>query len=124
MTKTLILKKQKRTKCLSLSVFSFLLLYFLLFFFSSSCHFYGLEKKLEPENAEFLDKVRYIITSGERKIFLELPDSEKENFKEEFWKRRDPDPATEENEFKMEYFDRIERSNELFYKRSYTRMVD
>ncbi len=73
-----------------------------------------MEKKLEPENAEFLDKVRYILTSEERKIFLELPDSEKENFKEEFWKRRDPTPATEENEFRMEYFDRIERSNELF----------
>ena len=58
--------------------------------------------------------MRYIITSREGKIFLELPDSEKENFKEEFWKRRDPDPANEENEFKMEYFNRIERSNELF----------
>jgi len=32
---------------------------------------------LDPENAEFLSKVRYIITSKERKIFLELPDSEK-----------------------------------------------
>jgi len=69
---------------------------------------------LDPVNAEFLSKVRYIITKKERKIFLELPDSEKEKFKEEFWERRDPNPETEENEFKMEYFSRIEQSGELF----------
>jgi len=80
----------------------------------SSCHLYKLEQKLDPANKEFLSKVRYIITKKERKIFLELPDSEKEKFKEEFWKKRDPEPSTEENEFKMEYFNRIERANELF----------
>ena len=79
-----------------------------------SCRLYKLEQKLNPENAEFLSKVRYIITREERKIFLELPDSEKKNFIEEFWKRRDPDPDTEENEFKIEYDNRIERSNQLF----------
>jgi len=73
-----------------------------------------LERKLDPANAEFLSKVRYIITNKERKIFLELPNSEKEAFKEEFWELRDPDPNTEENEFKMEYFDRIETANEIF----------
>ena len=80
----------------------------------SSCYLYKLEKKLDPANKEWLSKVRYIITKKEKKIFLELPDSEKEKFKEEFWKKRDPDPSTEENEFKMEYFNRIERANELF----------
>lgn len=65
-------------------------------------------------NAEFLSKVRYIITRKERKIFLELPDSEKEAFREEFWEIRDPNPDTEENEFKIEYFDRIETADELF----------
>jgi len=79
-----------------------------------SCRLYKLEQKLNPENAEFLSKVRYIITREERKIFLELPDSEKKNFIEEFWKRRDPDPDTEENEFKIEYDNRIEKSNQLF----------
>jgi GWxTD domain-containing protein len=83
-------------------------------FFSSSCRLYNLERKLDPANAEFLSKVRYIITRKERKIFLELPDSEKEQFIKEFWERRDPDPDTEENEFKMEYFNRIERATELF----------
>ncbi len=79
-----------------------------------SCKFYTLEGKLSPENAEFLSKVRYIITSEERKTFLGLSDSDKEIFKDEFWKRRDPFPETEENELKIEYFKRIDIANKLF----------
>jgi len=82
--------------------------------FSSSCYYYRLEHKLNPENADWLSKVRYIITSEERKMFLDLPDSEKEEFKEEFWRRRDPDPKTEENKFKMDFDERMEQTNELF----------
>ena len=54
-------------------------------FFSSSCQFFRLnrlERKLDPVNAEFLSHVRYIITRKERKIFLELPSSEKAAFRE------------------------------------------
>jgi GWxTD domain-containing protein len=79
------------------------------------CRLYQLEKKLSPEYQEFLSKVRYIITKEERKIFLELPDSEKKEFQEEFWSRRDPDTYTEENEFKEEYFRRIDEANRLFH---------
>lgn len=93
------------------SILVFILSYLIL---QPCCRLYKLERQLDPENAEFLSKVRYIITSKERKIFLELPDAEKEEFKAEFWKRRDPDPYTEENEFKMEYFNRIERADDLF----------
>ena len=32
----------------------------------------------------------------------------------EFWKKRDPDPDTEENEFKTQYFQRIDEANHLF----------
>jgi len=85
-----------------------------LFFLIPSCSLYKLERQLDPVNAEFLSQVRYIISKEERKIFLELPDEGKEEFKKEFWKRRDPSPDTEENEFKMEYFNRLERTNELF----------
>lgn len=114
MNKPLILKRKQKIKALSSVLLPFISISFFLLSFSSSCQLYKLERKLDPVNAEFLSKVRYIITGKERKIFLELPDSEKENFKEEFWKRRDPDPSTEENEFKMEYFNRIERADELF----------
>ncbi len=91
-----------------------LFVFFLLAGCFSSCRLYKLARKLSPEYADFYSKVRYIITKQEEKIFLELPDSEKDQFIEEFWARRDPDPDTEENEFKMEYFDRIEKANELF----------
>lgn len=80
----------------------------------SGCRLYRLEKRLSPPYADFLSKVRYIITGKERKIFLELPDSEKDAFIDEFWNRRDPDPDTAENEFKMEYFDRLEEAERLF----------
>ncbi|UCE42312.1 MAG: GWxTD domain-containing protein [Candidatus Aminicenantes bacterium] len=79
------------------------------------CRLHNLEKKLSPEYQEFLSKVRYIVTKEERKIFLEQPDSEKKEFIREFWERRDPDPYTEENEFKEEYFRRIEDANRMFH---------
>jgi GWxTD domain-containing protein len=79
-----------------------------------TCRLYWLEKKLSPEEKKFLSEVRYIITSEERKIFIELSPEEREEFIKEFWKRRDPDPTTEINEFKEEYYKRIEDANKLF----------
>jgi GWxTD domain-containing protein len=73
-----------------------------------------MERNLDPENKDWLDRVRYIITKDEQHAFLDLPTEEKEEFKEEFWRRRDPDPDTEENEFKLEYENRLEQADELF----------
>jgi len=87
--------------------------FFILFSCLTSC-LSRLEKKLKPEDEEWLSLVRYIITTEERKIFLELPESEREKFKEEFWLRRDPDPDTEENEFRDEYFRRIKLATQMF----------
>ncbi len=116
MSGTFILNKKKTEKYLFRLFALFILTSCLaLSFFSCSYHYYKLAQNLNPEDAEFFAKVRYIITKEEERIFLDLPDSEKEKFKEEFWKRRDPDPYTEENEFKTEYFNRIERANELFF---------
>jgi len=114
MIDTLNSKKKQRIRTLSSMLLPLVIVSFVLLFFSSSCRLYKLEQKLDPDNAEFLSRVRYIITAKERKIFLELPDAEKEDFKKEFWKRRDPDPSTEENEFKMEYFNRMEVSENIF----------
>ena len=94
------------------NILSFFLACWLLSAFG--CRLYNLEKKLSPEYQDFLSKVRYIVTKEERKIFLELPDSEKNEFIREFWERRDPDPYTEENEFKEEYFRRIDDANQKF----------
>jgi len=90
------------------------LLFLICCLFIVSCASYQLEKKLDLESKEFLSKVRYIVNKQERKIFLNLPFSEREAFIEDFWKKRDPDPDTEENEFKDQYFARIEEANRLF----------
>lgn len=81
---------------------------------AADCRLYNLERRLDSENADFLSKVRYIISASERKTLLELPDSAKPGFIEDFWKRRDSDPATEVNEFKTEYMNRCERANRMF----------
>jgi GWxTD domain-containing protein len=80
----------------------------------SACRSYNIERKLSPAHSDFLSKVGYIITREERKIFLELPETGKDTFIEEFWKRRDPDSDTERNEFRVEYEDRLEKARSLF----------
>jgi GWxTD domain-containing protein len=71
-------------------------------------------KDLDPESREFLSKVRYIITKEEREAFARVAPSDRLTFIREFWKRRDPTPGTEENEFKDGYYRRIEEANRLF----------
>ncbi len=59
--------------------------------------------------------VKYIITDPERKAFDKLvSDEEREQFIEAFWRRRDPDPDTDENEYKEEYYERIAYANEHY----------
>ena len=81
----------------------------------ASCYYHRLEQQLDFESRDWLQRVSYIITSQERKVFLSLPEAEREAFREEFWQKRDPDPMTAENELKVEYFGRLERANELFF---------
>ncbi len=80
----------------------------------AACRAGALRRSLSPGHAEFLSKVRYIITRSEERIFLELPASQGDAFIAEFWKRRDPDPYSEENEFKDEYFSRLEAADRMF----------
>ncbi|MEQ1921935.1 MAG: GWxTD domain-containing protein [Pyrinomonadaceae bacterium] len=72
--------------------------------------------ELKEAYKKWLDNdVAYIITSEERKAFKALAtDEERENFIESFWRRRDPDPDTEENEYREEYYERIAYANERF----------
>src|SRR5213082_2296584 len=75
-------------------------------------------EKVEVKKAykDWLEKdVAYIITDEERKAFRQLQtDEEREQFIEEFWRRRDPDPDTDENEFKEQYYERIAYANEHY----------
>ncbi len=76
----------------------------------------NVKPELKKAYKDWLDKdVTYIITDEERKAFKKLAtDDEREKFIEEFWRRRDPDPDTDENEFKEEYYERIAYANENF----------
>ncbi|MGI8556627.1 MAG: GWxTD domain-containing protein [Pyrinomonadaceae bacterium] len=61
------------------------------------------------------EDVAYIITPEEKAAFNKLQtNEERENFIANFWLRRDPNPDTEENEYKEEYFERIAYANEHF----------
>ena len=71
-------------------------------------------RNLLPEEKQFLSEVRYLISNKEAKAFKNTPPEERPKFIEEFWKVRDPDPTTEENEFRDEYYRRIDEANRLF----------
>jgi len=75
---------------------------------------YAAKPKLPAARREWLAKVSYISTKEERKIFLELPDTGRDDFIAQFWKRRDPTPDTERNEFKIEYEDRVAKAEAMF----------
>lgn len=98
----------RRTKVLILTITLVIVLIL------SSCAVKRLESRLDPLSEEFYSKVRYIITKQESKIFLELPPETRADFIEDFWKRRDPIPETEVNEFREAYYNRIEEANRFF----------
>jgi GWxTD domain-containing protein len=61
------------------------------------------------------EEVVYIITPKEKEVFLQLEtDRERNLFMEAFWKHRDPNPTTPENEFKDEHYRRIKYANQNF----------
>jgi len=61
------------------------------------------------------EEVVYIITSVEKRVFLELTsDRERDIFIEAFWKQRDPSPGSSDNEFKTEHYRRITHANQYF----------
>lgn len=73
-------------------------------------------KEVEKIYSDWVNKdVAYIITNEEKKAFKQLKtDEERENFISNFWLRRDPNPDTEENEFREEFYERIAYANERF----------
>ncbi len=76
----------------------------------------SLKRELKGEYKKWLDEdVRWIITDDERKAFTQLSnDEERDQFIEAFWQRRNPDPDSEDNEFKDEHYRRIAYANEHF----------
>jgi GWxTD domain-containing protein len=61
------------------------------------------------------EDVVYIITDEERTAFKRLStDEEREQFIEQFWQRRNPDPTSADNVYKEEHYRRIQYANEAF----------
>ena len=73
--------------------------------------------KTEADRAlkDWIKEVGPIITRAEEDAYRKLrSNEERENFIDEFWRRRDPDPDTQENEYKDEYYERMQYANEHF----------
>ena len=72
-------------------------------------------KDLPPNYRKWLEEeVVYIITPKEKEVFLQLEtDREREIFIDAFWKQRDPDILTPENEFRVEHYKRVAYANQF-----------
>jgi GWxTD domain-containing protein len=75
-----------------------------------------LRKELDSQYRKWLDEdVVYIISPEERSAFLHLAtNEEREQFIEQFWQRRNPDPDSADNTFKEEHYRRIAYANEHY----------
>ena len=73
-------------------------------------------RELKGEYRTWLDQdVRWIITDQESKAFKSLSnDEERDQFIEQFWLRRNPNPESPENEYRDEHYARIAYANEHF----------
>jgi GWxTD domain-containing protein len=68
----------------------------------------------EEEVEKVKKEIRYIATRAELKMWDELNLEGKGEFLEDFWRKRDPDPTTPENEFKIEHYRRWNFVNAKF----------
>ncbi len=75
-----------------------------------------LSHELKGVYKTWLDQdVRWIITETEQQAFKHLSnDEERDQFIENFWLRRNPNPDSPENEFREEHYARIAYANEHF----------
>ncbi len=71
--------------------------------------------KLDPESQKFYQTAKLIMTKEENKIWARLPDIQaRKEFIADFWLKRDPDPDTEMNEYRMEFEARVEYASKRF----------
>ncbi len=83
------------------------------------------KKELKKAYLDWIEDVDPILTKSERDAFKKLEtDEEREQFILEFWRARDPDPDTEENEFKDEFYERVAYANAHFSSGKPGRLTD
>jgi len=75
-----------------------------------------LAKELNPDDTNWLlNEVPDIITDAERRAFLELgTEEEREQFKEIFWRDRNPEPESPVNSVREEHYRRLAYADEHF----------
>jgi len=80
----------------------------------------GQGRPLLPRHQRWLQvEVEAIVTETEKDVFRKLEtDEDRDRFVEEFWRQRDPTPATPRNEFKDEHYRRIDFANKTFGRNS------
>jgi len=72
--------------------------------------------KDEEQAEKVKNEISHIATRAELKMWDQLNLDGKRKFLEEFWKKRDPDPSTPENEFRLEHLRRWNYANAKFSK--------
>jgi GWxTD domain-containing protein len=87
------------------------------------------QRKIKPEikkaYRDWIENHDPLLTQAERDAFKKLAtDDEREKFIEDFWRVRDPDPDTEENEFKQQFYERVAYANEHFSSGKPGRLTD
>ncbi|PYS72840.1 MAG: GWxTD domain-containing protein [Acidobacteria bacterium] len=83
------------------------------------------KQELKTAYKNWITDVDVILTQSERDAWPKLAsDEEREQFIKIVWDSRDPDPDTEENEFKEEFFERIAYANEHFSSGKPGRLTD
>ena len=67
-----------------------------------------------PYRTWLTEEVNYIISDVEKEAFLNLEsEQERDGFIDVFWRKRDENPSTPENEYKEEHYRRLDYANEF-----------
>lgn len=83
------------------------------------------KEELKTAYKDWIDDVRVILTQSEQDSWKKLKtDEEREQFIKIVWDLRDPDPDTEENEYKDQFYERIAYANENFSSGKPGRLTD
>jgi GWxTD domain-containing protein len=83
------------------------------------------KQELKKVYVEWINDVDPILTQSERDAWKKLTtDDEREQFIKIVWDSRDPDPDTEENEFKEQFYERMAYANEHFTSGKAGRLTD
>lgn len=73
------------------------------------------DNELSKNDKKWLDQeVGALVTAQEIKIFTDIDKDDRKLFKKIFWSRRDPNPASKDNEFKKEFERRVKQANKEY----------